>query len=99
MPCRRSAPRAKPSGLPPSRDVDAATGHIGGDGDGAGSTGLGDDFGFFLVLLGVEHLVFDAGFVQIFAEALGGLDGDGADEDGLVALVALLNRADDGVPL
>ena len=37
------------------RDVRAAPGHVGGDGDGAGFAGLGDDFSFVGVLLGVEQ--------------------------------------------
>ena len=38
-------------------DVGAAAGHVGGDGDHAGTAGLGDDLGLLGVLLGVEHLV------------------------------------------
>ena len=45
-------------------DVGAAAGHVGGDGDRAGTAGLGDDLRFALVLLGVEHFVRDAGFAR-----------------------------------
>ena len=38
-------------------DVGTAAGHVGGDGDRARATGLGDDLRFALVLLGVEHFV------------------------------------------
>ena len=38
-------------------NVGAATGHVGGDGDGAGNAGLRDDMGFLLVVAGVEDLM------------------------------------------
>src|SRR5258708_5858707 len=42
------------------QDVRAAASHIGGDGDGALASGLGHDFGFALVKLGVENYVANA---------------------------------------
>ena len=50
-------------------DVGTATGHVGGDGDRARATGLGDDVRFALVLLGVEHFVRDAGFASAAGSA------------------------------
>ena len=47
-------------GIAAEENVGAAARHVRGDGDGALAAGLGDDFGFFLMLLGVEHVVFDA---------------------------------------
>lgn len=50
-------------------NVDASTRHVGGDGDGAFSSGFGDDEGFLLVELRVEDVVRDAvlkGFVEEF---------------------------------
>jgi hypothetical protein len=44
-------------GVAAEQDVDAAAGHVGGDGDRAEPAGLGDDLGLTEVLLGVEHLV------------------------------------------
>ena len=41
-------------------DVDAAAGHIGGDGDHAEGTGAGNDLAFFVMLARVQHLVRDA---------------------------------------
>ena len=41
-------------------DVGAPAGHVGGDGHHAHLPGVGHDLGLFLVLLGVEHFVFDA---------------------------------------
>ena len=46
-------------------DVGTAAGHVGGDGDRARAAGLRDDVRFALVLLGVEHFVRDAGFLQL----------------------------------
>ena len=40
-------------GIAPEDDVGPTTGHVGGDGHGAVATGLGDDFGFLFVALGV----------------------------------------------
>ncbi|AIJ64334.1 Uncharacterised protein [Brucella suis] len=37
-------------------DIGTATGHVGGDGDGARHTGLCDNVGFLLVIAGVEDL-------------------------------------------
>ena len=43
-------------------DVGAAPGHVGGHGDSAQPSGLGDDAGLALVVLGVQHLVRNAAF-------------------------------------
>ena len=42
-------------------DVGSAAGHVGGDGHGAGPTGLRHDVRLALVLLGIQHLVLDTG--------------------------------------
>ena len=55
---------SQPLGVAAEQDVDAATGHVGGDRDRAEPTGLGDDLGLTRVLLGVEHLVLDAALVS-----------------------------------
>ena len=47
-------------GVAAEEDVDAATGHVGGDGDRVRPAGLRDDVRLPLVLLGVEHRVRDA---------------------------------------
>ena len=80
-------------------DVGTAAGHVGRDGDGGGLTGVGDDGGLALVLLGVEHFVFDAAAGEQVREHLRGLDRDGADEDGATGLVLLGDVFDDGAPL
>ena len=43
------------SALPPSTNVSTAAGHVGRDGHHAEAAGLGNDLGFTLVELGVEH--------------------------------------------
>src|ERR1700735_4898214 len=46
-------------------DVGTAAGHVGGDRDGAAAAGLGDDAGFLLVVLRVEHVVRDAPLLEL----------------------------------
>lgn len=41
------------------QNIDTATGHIGGNGDGAGATGLRNDRRFALMILGIEHFMID----------------------------------------
>ena len=80
-------------------DVGTATGHVGGDGDHAGSAGLGDDLRFLFVLLGVEHLVRQPGLDHQLGQQLGALDGGGAHQHRLAALLAVLDVFNDGVEL
>ncbi len=63
-------------------DVGAAAGHVGGDGDTTSLAGARDDFGFLLMVLGVEDGVDDAFAFEHAREMLADLDRDGADEDG-----------------
>ena len=50
------------------QNVRSAAGHVGCDRDGALSSGLGDDFRFLVVVLGVQDDVFDARSLQHGAE-------------------------------
>ena len=50
----------KEVGVAAQHDVGTAACHVGGDGDGAEFTGLGNDLGFLLVVLGVQNVVGDA---------------------------------------
>ena len=43
-------------------DVGTTTGHVGGHGDSAQTSGIGNNGCFTRIVLGVEHLVFDASF-------------------------------------
>ena len=78
-------------------DVGATAGHVGGDGDGTALARAGDDLGFLLVKFSVEDGVNDAGAFQHAGKHLGRFDADGADEDGLTALVGSFDFFDDGV--
>mmetsp|Transcript_12872 Transcript_12872/g.30273 ORF Transcript_12872/g.30273 Transcript_12872/m.30273 type:complete len:931 (-) Transcript_12872:212-3004(-) len=80
-------------------DVGAATGHVGGDGDHTRSAGLGDDLRLLLVLLGVEHVVRQLLRRQQLGDVFRILDGGGAHEHRLPALVAVLDVRDDRVVL
>ena len=85
-------------GLPVAaeHDVGTATGHVGGNGDCAGLTGLGDDFRFHGVELGVQHLVRDVFLGQDAGQQFGVLDGDGTDQYRLATLDAATDIFDDG---
>ena len=80
-------------------DVDAAPGHVGGHGDRAEPARLGDDVGLALVVLGVEDLGLDPPLLQQAVDPLGLLDGHGADQHRLAALVALGDLVDQGLEL
>jgi hypothetical protein len=81
------------------QDVGAAAGHVGGDGDRTGPTGLRDDPRFLLVELGVEDLVLDAAALEHRGQHLGLLDGHGADEDRPARLGHLDDLVDQRVEL
>ena len=68
-------------------DVGAPPSHVGGDGDPARLAGVGDDLRLLLVILGVEHGVFDLGFFEVAAQFFGGLDGHRPHQDGLTGFV------------
>ena len=81
------------------QDVDAPTGHVGGDRHRLEPAGLGDDLGLSRVLLGVEHLVAHASLPQQLGQHLGVLDRGRAGEHRLAHLVAGLDVGDDRVEL
>ena len=81
-------------GVAAEDDVGAATGHVGGDRDGAEPSCLGNDLGLTLVLLGVEHLVVDAPLLEQIGEPFTLLDGDGADQHGQALLLDFLHLGD-----
>src|SRR5437867_11968170 len=80
-------------------DVGPAAGHVGGDGDHLRPTGLRDDLRFLRVLLGVEHLLLQAGLVQQARDELGVLDRRRAHQHRLAALVAVLDVLGDRLVL
>ena len=80
-------------------DVGSAAGHVGGDGHGSGAAGFGDNVGFLLVQLGVQHLVRNLADVQRAAEQLRNLDRGSAYQYGSAGVPQLLDFVDDGVVL
>ena len=80
-------------------NVGAAAGHVGGHSDRPQLTGLGDDLGLLLMVLGVEHIVLDALALEHIRQLLRLFNGDGAHQNGLSLLVALLDLPDDGTEL
>ena len=65
----------------PELNVGATAGHVGGDGDGAALAGARDDFGFLLVIFGVQHGMNDALLLQHARKQFADFDGNRADED------------------
>ena len=84
-------------GVAAEQNVGTAAGHVGGDGDHAKAACLGDDLGFALVQLGVEHDVADALALQDGGEALGFFNRYGADQHRLLALVQAADVVGDGL--
>src|SRR6266576_369511 len=78
-------------GVAAEENIGASAGHIGGYGYRALASGLGDDGGFTLVILGVEDLMLHAHLLEDAGEPLRFLDRDGADERGLADIGALLD--------
>ena len=83
-------------GVAAEQNVGAAAGHVGGDGDHAEAAGLGDDFCFALVELGVQHHVAHALALQNSGEPLRLLNRRGADQHRLLLLVQRGNIVGDG---
>ena len=61
--------------------------------------GLGDDLGLLFVIARVQHAVPHLHLLEPRRQGLGLLDADGADEDRLAALAAVLDEAENGVVL
>ena len=91
---RRSALRAggRILGAAAEPDVHAPAGHLGRHGHRAVRTGLGDDRGFLVVVLGVEHHAGHTCRDQTLRERLGLLDIEGADQHRATTLVAFRDQ-------
>ena len=76
-------------GIAAEENVRSAARHIGGDRNRPLAARLRNNVRFALVLLGVEHLMGDAGFLQQIGEDLGFFDGDAPDQHGLALFVEL----------
>ena len=46
--------------IAPEHNIRTPACHVGGNGDHAGSPRLGDNLGLLLVILGIQHFMFDA---------------------------------------
>ena len=86
-------------GVATEQDVGTTAGHVGGDGDGPGATGLRDDVCLLLVELRVEHRMLDATLGEQRGKPFRAFDGDGADQAGLLARMALGDIVGHGVEL
>ena len=85
--------------ITPENDVSAATRHVGGDGDYPGPAGLGNDFGFLGVVLGVQDLVFDLPLLEPGGQLFRGFHRGGAHQYWRLIFDAGLYVLDDGVKL
>ena len=77
-------------------NIRAATGHIGGDGDGARHTGLRDDLGFLLVIARVQNTVLNLFGFQRGGQFLGFINRCCADQNRLVFFLAGSHKLDNG---
>ena len=83
-------------GVAAQHNVGTTACHIGGDGNTAGTAGLGYDAGFFFVVLGVQHLMGNALPLQHGRQQFALFNGYGTYQNRLFFGVAFLNLADDG---
>src|SRR6185437_14788658 len=83
-------------GIAAQQNIGAAARHVGGDGDHAKVTGLGDDLGFALVEFGIQHDVPDILALENVREQLGLFNRRGADENRLLILMQARNLIGDG---
>ncbi len=86
-------------GVAAEHDVGTAPGHVGGDGHRAPAPRLGDDRGFPLVLLGVEHLVLHTTLGQLLGQVFRLRHTGRADKHRLAPVVALGDVVDDRTEL
>ena len=86
-------------GVAAQHDVRAAPRHVGGYRNRLESARLRDDCGFLFVVLGVQHAMPYALSFEHIGQFFRFLDADGADEDGLSSVVALLDVGNYGVQL
>jgi len=77
-------------------DIRPTSGHVGGNGHPARLAGLGHDFGFFFVVLGVQDVMGNAGFFEQAREEFRLFDGHRTDENGLAFFVKFLDVSGDG---
>src|SRR5262245_18072491 len=84
-------------GIAAELNVGTSASHVGSDRNGAPAAGLGNDAGFAFVLLGVQDFVRDTGLFENVGDGFGFFDGDGAYENGLAAVVIVLDAVGQAV--
>src|SRR5579875_3450681 len=84
-------------GIATEQNVGAATGHVGGNGDGPAATGLCYDMRLAFVVLGVQYVMRNALTLQQAGEVLRDFDRGGADQHRLAFGVARLDLLDNGL--
>ena len=84
-------------GVTAEHNVRPAPGHIGGDRHGLVASRLRDDMRLTLMIFGVQDLMGDPLLLEHFREHFGFLDGDGAHQNRLAALVEFFNLGDDSM--
>ncbi len=76
-------------GITAEQDIGSAPGHVGGNGNGTATSGLGDNLRFALMMLGIEDIVRDAPLFKHLGQRFGLFDGDRAHQNGLPRLMTL----------
>ena len=81
------------------QNIRTTAGHVRCDGHSTLTACLCDDFGFFFMVLCVQHFVLDAAALQHGAELLGFFNRDGTDQHRLAFFVVLDDVVDNGIEL
>ena len=76
-------------GIAAQQNIGSTAGHVGGHGYCTFTPCLRDNARFALVLLGVQHLMRNAGLLQQFRDGFGFFDGDRAYEHRLAPFVIM----------
>ena len=85
--------------IAPQDNIRAPACHVGGNSDHAGSPRLGDNLGLLLVVLGIQHFMFDALFLKRLRQLFRGLDRRRTDQNGSATIDTSAHIVDDGLKL
>ena len=78
-------------------DIGTTSRHVGGDSNGSRITCIGDDFRFLCVEFGVQHIVFNTGFIQRIGKQFGFFNGDCTDQNRLVTCYTIFDVFNNGI--
>jgi len=78
-------------------DVGSATGHVGGNCNGTGTTGLTHNIGFLFMEFRVQHVVWHFTFFEHFAEIFRFFNADCTHQDRLTTFVTIFDQIQNGV--